>query len=128
MVAKQASPTEEQAAREALAVAIADAAGQVLAEWEDDRLLGQPRQRTISQVKRAVRVTVGRFKPELAAQVTSWRLHQLLNEIVPRLVGATQAQALRRRMEAEGEPPLAFQLIVDEDTPAVADTTARRGV
>ena len=113
MVAKTAIPTEEQtAAREAVAAAITEAADQILADWEDDRLLGQPRARTIVQVTRAVRVRVGRGSPDVVARVTSWRLRRLIDELVPPAVSRAQGRALQRRYadEEPSESELEFEI------------------
>jgi len=111
MVTKQTTPIEEQAvAREAVAAAITEAAERVLADWEDDRLLGQPRARTLVQVTRAVRVRVGRNAPDVVARVTSWRLRRLLEEHISRAVSRAQGRALQRRYadEEPGDSQLAF--------------------
>lgn len=107
-----------------MAAAITEAAERVLTGWEDDRLLGQPRARTIVQVTRAVRVLVGRDALDLVARVTSWRLARLLEEYISRAVSQAQGRALRRRMETEGEPPLEYELITnDSNERALAEIT-----
>lgn len=101
MVAKRAAAAgEEQGTREALAAAIAEAAERELAGWGDERLLGQARARVILRVKRVVRVHLGRTAPEMVAGVTSWRLHRLLDEIVPGEVGRAQFGAFERELTA----------------------------
>jgi hypothetical protein len=57
---------------------------------------------------------MSRAHPTLAAGVTPWRLQRLLDDLVPCAVGRAQGQALRRRMAAEGEPPLEYELVASE--------------
>jgi hypothetical protein len=101
MVAKTETRSEEQnAAREVLAVVIAEAAERVLAGYTDEQLLGKPQARWVTLVKSAVRAALRERHPLLLEQMSAWQFGRLLTEQVRNVVREFQFEAFERQLTA----------------------------